>query len=186
VIAVEKNEPSAVAINRLVELHRKRRLSAGLTTVSAAETLAGTKEFPASAEQFRRRVEALEWHDLDIILGPAVTGFSYNGFSKIVSASFQSEVDALWGVMFPNIAQILPKATGQEELWSSTFKKWRNAWCDVHTVWTHVDAGRDVFVTLDADDILKKEGKLAELGLNRVMTPDCAIQYVLTEANKSD
>jgi len=122
----------------------------------------------------------LGWDDIDLVLGPAVTGLSYIGLCKLVDDRFEVEVDALWHAMFPNIDRDLPDGTTQENLWSPQFKRWRNAWCDVHTVWTHINSGRDIFVTLNTSDFQRHAKQLGPHGLKRVMTPQEAVQQVLS------
>ncbi|MEP4339185.1 MAG: hypothetical protein ABJ360_22875 [Roseobacter sp.] len=96
---------------------------------------------------------------------------SFIGLSKIVGAGFEAERSELWQAMFPNIECSPPKGVTEEELWSATHKKWRNAWCDVHTIWAHIDAGRDVFVTANERDFQHNFEKLQMLGLKKVATP---------------
>jgi hypothetical protein len=54
------------------------------------------------------------------------------------------------------------------------YKKWRNVWCDVHTLWTHMNAGRDVFVTSNTDDFQSNFAELSKLGLRKVSAPNAA------------
>jgi hypothetical protein len=153
-------------------------ISVGLTTVSASENLAGSKEFPGSAEQFRERIDRLGWSDLDLVLGPMVFGLTYWGLSKWVSNDFDAQSDRIWQILFPNIARALPSELRDEELRSPKWKKWRNAWCDVHTLWTHIDAGRDVLVTSNTKDFQRKAEALEAIGLRCVQTPQEAVEHL--------
>jgi hypothetical protein len=175
VIAVEGREGAAVPIEQLVDLHREKAISLGITTVSASENLQGSKVFPASAKQFKSRIHALGWDDLELVLGPQIIGLTYIGLSKLTNSQFAAEIEAIWAAMFPRVDRNLPKGVTDEELHSRHFKKWRGAWCDVHTVWTHIDAGRDVLVTSDIDDVHKHREKLQALGLKHVFTPQEAL-----------
>lgn len=172
-IAVEEGENHASAVVGLVKAHRDGLIRVGLTTVSASETLAdGTKRFPASAKQFRSRVSALGWDDLDLLLGPAVIGLTYLDLCKWVDDEFESQRDQIWAILFPTLERELRSEVTEKELHSSCFKKWRNAWCDVHTLWTHLDAERDVFVTTNTRDFQRHATELARIGLKAVLTPE--------------
>ena len=164
----------------MVNLHREGRISVGITGVSAAENLAGSRKFPGSAIQFRRRLSALGWDDLEVVLAPCVISLSFIGWTKIVDDNFSEEIDALWQAVFPGIDRKLPKRIKEDELWSPQYSKWRNAWCDIHTIWAHISANRDIFVTLNTSDFQRHEKDLAKLSLKRVMTPDDALAVVTT------
>lgn len=176
VIAVEEDQPQAPFVRELVELHRAKRINVGITTVSASETLRGSKSLPASGALFHARLHALGWGDLDQILGPAVPGLAYIGLCHIVNDSFEAEVSSIWNVVGGNVSETLPEQLSEAELQGPAYKKWRNVWCDVHTLWTHIDADRDVFVTSNTKDFQKNEAALRKLGLRAVMTPEEAVK----------
>ena len=171
VIAVESSESHGSCVLELVEKHRAGDIDVAITTVSAAENLAGSRVFPASAKEFNRRIANLGWGDLPLELGPAVISLSYIGMSKIVSSSFTDEINKIWSILAPNVQRALPKGLSQEELWSKKYSKWRNAWCDVHTLWTHISSGRDVFISLNTNDFQRNAIELRKVGLNQVQTP---------------
>ena len=174
-IAVEQGDQQASSVNELVRLHRVGCISVGLTTVSASETLSGSKVFPGSAAQFSSRIKKLGWQDLDLILGPAVIGLTYIGMSKFVDDDFEDQRDAIWQVLFPNLPRVLPADTLERQLHDRHFRRWRNAWCDVHTLWTHIDAARDTYVTSNTRDFQRHSESLEALGLKSVMTPEEAV-----------
>jgi hypothetical protein len=175
-IAVEQSEPASDYVQALVEAHKAGKISVGITTVSASETLKGSKSFPASASQFTERLKALGWEELDLVLGPAVIGLTYYDMCKYVDEAFEAERDAIWATMFPHIPQKQEAGNSEPELWSASDSKWRNAWCDVHTLWTHIDSGRDVFVTMNTHDFQRHSDDLLNLGLTGLMTPEEAMR----------
>lgn len=109
---------------------------------------------------------------------------TFIGGSKIVVANFEEEIGVLWRAMFPKIDPNTPNETSEEKLWSSESKKWRNAWCDVHTIWTHINARRDVFVRSNTADFQNNLGVLKALGLRSALTPEKAIALVGNERFK--
>lgn len=172
-ISVETDDEHAPYVHALVDLHRENKVKVALTTVSASESLRGSKEFPASAEAFRSRLKALDWEDLELLFAPMVLDMTYWGMSKIVGdgEAFEREIEAIWSVLGGTTSRRLPENLPAEELWSKRWKKWRNVWCDVHTLWTHIDADRDVFVTTNTSDFQNKFNELRGLRLREVKTP---------------
>lgn len=146
--------------------------------MSASEALRGSKIFPATANQFNTRIDALGWGDLDRVMGPLVLDLTYWDMSVVVDDTFEERIGALWTAMFPNIDRELPRGLTQAELHGANFHKWRNAWCDVHTLWAHLNAERDVFVTTNTKDFQKNADKLALHGLKVVQTPTEALRIL--------
>ncbi|MCR8725431.1 hypothetical protein [Frigidibacter sp. ROC022] len=177
-LAVEAGEEQGAFVRRLVELHRRGLADVAITTVSASESLKGSKKFPASAAQFRKRITNLGWDDLRLLLGPAVVGLTYLNMCKNVGETFDSERQAIWQALAPSVDRRLPDGIEDQELWSPKLRKWRNVWCDTHTLWTHIDSGRDVFVTTNTKDFHANHEKLKLLGLRDVATPEVAVDLV--------
>ena len=171
VISFENQEDQATSVEQLINLHRKKMVEVAITTVSASETLKGSKEFPASANFFNQRLENLGWSDLPLVLGPAVVGLTYIGMCKIVGENFSCERDAIWEIIGGSTPRSLPASLSDADLHSAYYKNWRNVWCDVHTLWAHIDSGRDVFISSNKRDFQNKMTQLRELGLKEVKTP---------------
>ena len=69
IISVEKSDAFSRDVLQLVEFHRSGIVDVGITTVSASESLKASQRFPASADQFRGRIENLGWQDFTTLLG---------------------------------------------------------------------------------------------------------------------
>jgi hypothetical protein len=54
---------------------------------------------------------------------------------------------------------------------SEELSKWRNAWCDVISAYSHIHAGRDVFVTNNPRDFQDNSELLSQLGMKHILTP---------------
>ena len=57
---------------------------------------------------------------------------------------------------------------------------WRNAKCDVLTMWCHIISGGDIFVTSDKDHFLKqtKKSALISLGAKDILEPQDALKKI--------
>jgi len=182
---VEENRPQAACVVDLVDRHRRGELEVGLLAASASENNR-SRRFPGSAKLFKLRVENLGWDDLPIVPMPAIFGLSYFDFSFFVGDAdeFEKSILALWTAMFPKISRdpAMHLKNGQilidESIQSVELYKWRNAWCDVMSAYSHIHAKRDVFVTANTRDFQSKRDLLNQLGMKHICSPDLARQLV--------
>lgn len=178
VIEVEEQRPQARFVSELVFLHRAGDVEVALLAASASEN-SKSKRFPGSASLFFKRIRALGWMDIPLVPMPAIIGLSYLDCCFIVGdgEEYRRDMDALWNVIAPKVPRriseyllpgmSLPDAMIQSEaLW-----RWRNAWCDVVSAYSHIHAGRDVFITNNTKHFQKNFEKLADLGMRRISTP---------------
>ncbi len=174
VIALENVEPQGESVSLLVDAHRARRADVALLATSASESLRN-KTFPGSYKDFEERVQRAGLSDLPVLLTPAVVSLTFIERSYIVDQSDYSGLrDRIWSLLFPTISQEAPltwEHDPEEELYSSSLSRWRNAWCDVHSLITHMDHGRDVFVTSNTKHFQKHQEQLRNLGVDRIATP---------------
>ncbi len=184
-IEVEEGREQAAFVSALIEAHRKGAVEVGLLAVSASENLK-SKKFPGAAKLFRQRVNDLGWSDIPIVLAPSVHGMTFIGLTFIVGDAdkFKADVQALWAVIAPNIPRRhsdylqAGQRVSDEIFWSENSSKWRNAWCDVYSAYSHIKAKRDVFVTLNTRDFQKNADKLAKLGMMQICDPKDALRIL--------
>lgn len=177
-IAVENQEPQATFVIDLVNAHRQNEIEVALLAASASEN-DKSKLFPGNAAFFKERVKKLGWDDLPIVPMPGIFGLSYIDFCFFVgdNEAFERDVDALWQVIAPNVPQKPSDhlADGQqlndETIQSYELSKWRNTWCDVISAYSHIHAGRDIYVTNNTSDFQRKARSLANLGMEQIATP---------------
>lgn len=181
VLAVEKNEPDASAVTQLVDWHREGRIEVALLQVSASENLKGSREFPGSYDCFEERLRKLGWDDLPRLPTPGVIGLTFWDCCYFVDESVYTErSDTLWSIIAPNLETFLDVwiAThgepSDEEFSGPAFAKFRNAWCDVHSAYCHINERRDLFVTTNTRDFQRNSDALTPLGLVAV-TPKEAL-----------
>jgi hypothetical protein len=183
VIAVEKDEPFGSAVLALSRGHREGVAHAALLATSASENLKGGS-FPDSFVQFERRLESADLAHLPVLNTPAVWGLTFWGRSYHVDPERYLYLRyGFWSILFPNLENNIGHAPDPEAAEdvprSSELKKWRNAWCDVHNLITHVDHHRDVFVTANTKDFQRHADALREMGVPAIMTPGEAAQLIL-------
>ena len=178
VIEVEEDRPQAAYVTDLINSHRNGQFEVALLAASASENTK-SKRFPGNAGIFLERVSALGWEDLPLVRMPCVWGLSYWNFCYYVGdgEKFERSMNALWYVIAPNIprkpSEHLPPGMGMldDTIQSEQLRKWRNTWCDVISAYSHIQEGRDIFVTNNTKDFQKNFEKLSELGMNHISTP---------------
>jgi hypothetical protein len=185
VIEVEENRPQATSVRDLISRHRKGQFEVALLAASASEN-SKSKLFPGNATLFVERVSALGWSDLPLVRMPGIFGLSYFDFCFYVgdAEKFESDMDALWQVIAPNVprrpADHLPEGIqlSDEAIQSGHLWKWRNTWCDVVSAYSHIYAGRDIFVTNNTRDFQNNADKLFALGMRCITSPIEALSAV--------
>lgn len=113
---------------------------------------------------------------------PAIAGLSYGDFCFNVedADAFEAKISALWNVIAPKIkrkpADHLSNGLqlNDNTIKSPELKKWRNTWCDVMSAYSHIHAGRDVFITNNTKDFQKNASALDELGMKYISSPQNA------------
>jgi hypothetical protein len=179
VIALENAEPEGADVSALIEAHRKKRADVALVATSASEN-SREKRFPEDYHVFARRIEGLGINDLPVLLTPGVFGLTFFDHCYFVDEDrYNTQVSALWSTLFPSIKSPIAGVDfplkDEGGLWQPEFARWRNAWCDIHSLISHIDAGRDVFVTSNTTDFQRHAAALATLGAGSIMTPADAI-----------
>lgn len=178
VIEVEEGRPQAEDVSFLIAAHRQGRCNVALLAASASEN-SKSKRFPGSARLFLKRIAALGWTDMPLVPMPAVIGLSYFDFSFMLDdgEAFERDMANLWRAIAPNIPrkphEHVPDGIELDDdfFQSAPLWKWRNTWCDVVSAYSHIKAGRDVFVTNNISDFQKNSEHLAPLGMKKICTP---------------
>lgn len=178
VIEVEEGRAQASYVSDLVESHRNGEIEVALLAASASENTK-SKLFPGNAQIFQRRVAQLGWNDLPLVQMPGVFGLSYWDCCFYVedSEAYERDMDALWQVIAPNVPRNSSdylsggQVLDDNMLQSEALSKWRNTWCDVVSAYSHIHAGRDIFVTNNTRDFQKNVQKLAQLGMEHISSP---------------
>lgn len=162
----------------LVNRHRQGQFEVALLAASASEN-SKSKRFPGNANLFKDRVSALGWNDLPLVPMPGIFGLSYWDFCYIVGDGnkFKRDMDALWCVIAPKVprspSEHLPTGVSLTDgaIQSEELSKWRNAWCDVISAYSHIHDDRDVFVTNNTRDFQGNSEALSRLGMKHIFTP---------------
>jgi hypothetical protein len=164
VIAVEAEEPEAGSIRSLVAAHLAHTADVAVVAISASERQRGGSRI-SNFQEFRSRLDRLGLGALAIVRPLCyfdVTFFDYCLFAGDAEVRLER---AIHETLFPGIPfDSTPN--------SPPSQSWLNAKCDVQALWSHINAGRDVFVTSDRNfHAISKKPKLARLGAGNIIYP---------------
>lgn len=187
VIAVESGEPAGSSVVALAQAHREGRAEVALLATSASESLRD-RTFPGSYALFEDRVRAAGLDDLPVQPAPSVWSLSFYGHGYYVEIEkYQRVKAAIWDLLFPSIEEEPWHRIGdqafRDRVHTPEMKRWRNAWCDVHNLVTHIDHHRDVFATTNTRDFQRNAARLFDIGVKRIATPAQACALVGSRAN---
>jgi hypothetical protein len=177
-IALENNETSAGAIRALADAHEAAKANVAVVAVSASER-------PAQApirnfEEFQRRLARLKLESLEIVLPLHYWDVCFWDWWIWGSDEMYAFERMIHEVLFPTTSYLwsdYAAANGLDpEIKTSD---WHNRKCDVLALWSHIHAGRDVFVTNDGRFHKRtKKPALIGLGAGRIENAEGAVAFL--------
>lgn len=184
VITLEEcaTRPTAPAIRELLSLHGTS-IDLGIVTTAASENTR-MHQFPSTAIEFQTRLNNVGFGQITRVYTPAIIGLTYIGLSVIAPNDCDEMIGKIWNIVKPTH---LPRshedfASSKEiaidtPITSSEFHKWRNKWCDVVSLYAHILADRDVFVSGDVKNFHgERKDQLTQLGVKEICSYDEALE----------
>jgi hypothetical protein len=114
----------------------------------------------------------------------AVTNLTYVGVDYSFIApdhGYEALITELWIIVPGIVPRDLTEFAKQQNIGADVsiaaheYQKWRNHWCDVHSMLAHINAKRDIFVTGDKKNFKgERLQKLIDLGIGDICTYDDA------------
>lgn len=171
-------------LRELISLHGDK-IDLGIVSTAASENNL-EKELPKTAAEFERRLQEVGIDHLPKVFTVAVWGLTYYEYSLWAGGEYASVTNKLWEIVKPvsissNSTEFAKKFAipANTSITSPEYFKWRNKWCDVNSLYAHILAKRDVFVSGDVKNFRgEKHEKLVELGVGQI----CSYEEALTLA----
>ena len=174
ICAVDENRADAPAILRFVDMHAAGAANVAVVAMAASERQKSGKAIENFAV-FRERIRALGLGGLEILKPMAyfgVTFWDWSLFSSPEMESLEREIHQILFPGFPFLWKDLEATARDSDDAVALLRKWRNRKCDVQTIWSHINARRDVFVTADPNfHKVTKKSKLIGLGAKQIIYP---------------
>ncbi len=163
---------------KIVQAHSKI-FDVGIVTTAASENTA-RKEFPATAKAFLKRLDQANLSMLTRVKTKATISLTYIDHSFIpFDDRLEELVMKLWAILPGSIPRSYKEFARVNKIpeviliTAPSYQKWRNHWCDVHSMLAHIIAKRDVFVTGDVKNFKgDRKKKLKALGIGDIYSYD--------------
>jgi hypothetical protein len=180
VLAVDECRPEAPSIRLLAGAHANKTADVAVVAIMASE-----KQRPGQRVEdfgtFRSRLSHLGLGHLGLCLPLFYFDISFFDHCLWASPDAVALEQRIHRVLFPQIEfeyEDFCKARGlavAPNVWDKPREPWRNAKCDVQAIWSHINGGRNTFVS-DDDDFHKatKKPALLDLGAGKIERPEAA------------
>ena len=171
----DEQRPGRGELLQLISMHRSR-IDVGIATTAASENTA-LRKMPATANEFRKRLETHRLQHLTMVPTLSIYGLTYFDLCRYGGDHSDELVDELWMLVKPTTSIPRSRSDFAEqrglradlEITSPEFAKWRNKWCDVYSLEAHISAGRDIFVSGDVKNFRsERRKKLIALGVGAI------------------
>ena len=174
-IALEKNESEAPYIKKLIAMHDDKKVIIRVVGIGASERLPGGT-YAANFDEFKKRIAAVGLAHVEILQPISywdITFWDWGIWSDDQMIQLERKIH---GVLFPNIEfdyALFYQRKGLNPSSKEIDRRWRNAKCDVLTIWSHIYYGGDIFVTNDIPAFLRKtkKARLIAVGAGDILTP---------------
>jgi hypothetical protein len=182
IVDVDENRPNSVFIRKLSDAHLAGTASVSIVAIAASERQKpeSPERFMRSYSQFQERLERINLSHLKISYPMAYFGIFFWGKCVLSSKYLSSDEEQIHNILFSSIPFRYPGPTPDDKNSNDEiFKpwlKWRNAKCDVQTIWNHLHHSRDVFVNSDKN--FHRSGKkeaLLSRGAGSILHPHEAV-----------
>jgi hypothetical protein len=181
-IALENNESDAPFIKELLAMHDNKQVIMRVVGIGASEQLKG-RTYATNFAEFKTRIAAIGLAHLEILRPIAYWGVTFWDWGIYADDHMVQLECNIHKILFPDREFDYTKFCKKKGLnlhGTEVDRKWRNAKCDVLTMWSHIYYGGDTFVTGDIPAFLQqtKKTQLIALGAGDILTPTNAVAKV--------
>jgi hypothetical protein len=181
-IALENNESQARSIHELIAMHNDKKVAVRVVGIGASERLKGGT-YAANFDEFKKRIAAVGLSQMEMLKPIGHWDITFWDWCIYADDQMVQLERDIHNVICPYIEFDFALFCQSQRLDPNSKeinRKWRNAKCDVLTLWSHIYYDGDIFVTADIDDFqtgTKKPGLIA-LGAGDILTPAEAVAKI--------
>jgi hypothetical protein len=177
--ATKPDENDHELITRLIGMHKQGAVEIRVVAASAMEN-------KRDLEQLLAELENLKLKGIKILPAPMIAGLSYLGYTYAPDKNMLSKLEDVWNITFPSNpfehSEFCKKRKSEIPDDSDIDRRWRNHMCDAITVFEYVRNiranSRNILVTADGDDILKKATQLEKIGTEKIYGVAEAVEVI--------
>ncbi len=175
-IEYEHLDSASPALCRIIELGNEPHIQLQLSAIMAAEHQASGKDIQ-NFQLFQSRIKTAGLSHVKLLRPMGIIGMTYLDWMLIVGEDMIESEGKIQKILFPNISQHANEFCTVDD--APGRKRWRNAKCDVQTMWCHLHYDGDIFISRDkVFHKATKKPRLIELGAGIIATPEEAIEYL--------
>jgi len=175
---LEEENTAAPYLRSLIRLHERQVLTLRVVAIGASERHPDGM-FAADFAEFAERLACLGLNGVEILEPVFRFGLTFDGWSLWPDAELEQLEQRIHQALFPRIdflwGQFL-RRRGGDTARDVLHARWRQARCDVLTMWAHLRYGGDIFVTRNEVYWQRdRRERLIRMGAGDVLTPQGAL-----------
>jgi hypothetical protein len=173
IIGLESEEVATTCLREIVAFHNIKKINIKIPGISAAEKLSNGGKLKSFLD-FKKRIDKLSIRKFTILRPFAIwdmTYFDYCIFPDDEMIEFDKKIQK---IIFPQIPICLPSDYQENKI-----IKWKNARCDVVSMWCHIYYSGDIFVTSDRHFLKEKvKNDLQKIGSKNILSPTETLEFI--------
>ncbi len=182
IIDLEENRPAAPFVKTLIDLHNNRSINLRVVAISASERKPNGI-YASNFAEFQQKIAAVGLEDIEILHPIAYLDVTFLDWCLLADDQMVQLERKIHEVLFPSIdfdyGEYCKKQGLDPDNSGEMGQTWRRAKCDVQALWSHINAGGDIFVTSDRNFRKQtKKHRLIALGAGDILTPHDAVSKV--------
>ena len=170
----QKNGNAFPALEILRNLHNEGKVNIAVVAISASERVQGGT-YASSFVDFKKKLAAAGLERVNILQPICYWDITFFDWCLYADEQMVELERKIHEILFPEISFNYADFCKRVKLDSNgdtTDPKWRNTKCDVLGMWSHINEGREIFVTSDRNFRKQtKKPRLIALGAGNISTP---------------
>jgi hypothetical protein len=172
----ELEEIPSSPLHRLVEGARSGLILLQVSAAAGSERQRGGDHLPDFGE-FHQRLAGGKLPVAKLLLPIGYYDVSYWDSCVYSDRSLEDLERQIHEILFPALAFDADDGVASDP--EGAGRKWRNAKCDVQSMWCHIREGGGIFVTRDSNFLKQsKKSRLEALGVGLIATPEEAVRVL--------
>ncbi|MFC1551014.1 hypothetical protein ACFL6P_00475 [Candidatus Latescibacterota bacterium] len=182
IIDLEEERESEKYVRSLIKMHGERKISLRVVSIGASERkIEGS--YVANFREFKDKLEKVGLDKVEILRPIGYYGISFWGQGLWANEKMIELEEKIHKILFPGYEfkckEYFESLDAEYSHDSPLYHKWRNAKCDVLSLWAHIHFHGDVFVTSDKNfHKQSKKSDLINLGAGAILTPEETIFFL--------
>lgn len=186
IIDLEERTGPVRDIETLIRMHKQHRITLRIPAICASERRRNGR-YTSNFAEFRNKIVAIGLDNVEILRPIARFDMTFLDWCVFAGKQMVDLERRIQEVLFPRIEFAYGDYCRRHNIDPDnepTDRRWRNAKCDVITLWSHVHYGSGIFVTTDSNFHKRsKKPHLISLGAGHILKPGEAVSMLINDAS---